>query len=106
LGDANAFTAKVDARAAAARAEGALPLAEVRWTFRRWYTYAITAVVCVLLGFIIHRLTDADALKFIGLALVALLALVQLTYLAGATVTDLARLAAAVKAGKSPGDPS
>jgi cytochrome bd-type quinol oxidase subunit 1 len=74
-----------------------LPLAEVRWTFRRWYTYVLTGVICALLAFVVHRLQDPAALKVIGLALVALIALSQLLYLAGATVTDLARLAAAVK---------
>lgn len=79
-----------------------LPLAEVRWTFRRWYTYVLTAVICALLAFTIHRLQDAGALKVIGLALVAQVALSQILYLAGATATDLARLAAAVKSAATP----
>lgn len=83
-----------------------LQLAEVRWTFRRWFTYVLTAALCGLLAFVVHRLTDPTALKVIGLALVAQIALSQLLYLAGATATDLARLAAAVKSAASPGDKS
>lgn len=83
-----------------------LQLAEVRWTFRRWYTYLVTAVVCGLLAFVVSRLEDPTALKVIGLALIAQIALSQLLYLAGATVTDLARLASAVKAAAPSGDPT
>lgn len=80
-----------------------LQLAEIRWTFRRIFTYLLTAIAAGLVGFVIHRLEDPEALKWIGLALVLLIAVVALLYLAGATATDLARLAAAVQAGRSPG---
>lgn len=102
MSTADAFIARVAERSTAASA--GLPLAEVQWTWRRIYTYLVTAAACGLLAWIIHRLTDPQALKAIGLALIAFMSLAQLFYLGGATITDLARLAAAVKAGASPGD--
>lgn len=79
-----------------------LQLAEVQWTWRRWFTYVLTAVLAALVAYLISRLDDPGALKAVGLALCGLIGLGQLLYMAGAVVTDLARLAAAVRAGKSP----
>lgn len=73
-----------------------LQLAEVRWTYRRWYAYVLTAVLAALVGLVIWRLDDPVALKTLGLALCALIALLALLYMAGAVTTDLARLMAAV----------
>lgn len=77
-------------------ADGApLQLAEVQWTFRRWYAYVLTAVLAGLVGLVIWRLDDPAALKALGLTLCGLIALLALLYMAGAVTTDLARLAAA-----------
>lgn len=79
-----------------------LQLAEVQWTWRRWYAYVLTAVLAGLVAYLISRLSDPAALKAVGQALCGLIGLIALLYMAGAVVTDLARLAAAVRAGKAP----
>lgn len=81
-----------------------LQLAEVQWTWRRWYIYALTIVLVGLVGFVIHSLTDPSALKVIGLALVGLIAFGQFLYMAGATATDIVRIVAAWKSGRPAGD--
>jgi len=78
-----------------------LQLAEVQWTFRRIFAYALTGVLAALVGLVIWRLDDPTALKVLGLALCALIALLALLYMAGAVTTDLARLAAAVKSSRA-----
>lgn len=80
-----------------------LQLAEVRWTYRRWYAYVLTAVLAALTALVIWRLDDPVALKTLGLALCALIALQALLYMAGAVTTDLARLVAAVRTSPIPG---
>ncbi len=72
---------------------------EVRWLWRRVYTYAITLLNGVGLGGIVLRLEDPDALKWIALALIAANVAVATLYLAGATVTDWAKLASAARRG-------
>lgn len=82
-------------------------LPEIQWTYRRWYTYGLTAAAVALIACIIFRLDDPTALKWLGLALCAVIVLLALSYLYGATVTDVARLTAAARSGQAPpGDPS
>lgn len=82
-----------DVRLAPATAE----MPEIRWTFRRWFTYVASAVLAALLAFIIWRTADPKTLRDLGLALCALIALLQLLYLGGATLTDLWQLVSAVR---------
>jgi hypothetical protein len=70
---------------------------EVRWLWRRIYTYAVTVLNCAGLGVIVWRLNNAEALKWLGLALIGANVVVATLYLAGATVTDWAKLAHAAR---------
>ena len=70
---------------------------EIRWLWRRIYTYAVTVLNCVGVGVIVARLNNAEALKWIGLALVGANVVTATLYLAGATVTDWAKLAHAAR---------
>jgi hypothetical protein len=73
------------------------PPVEVRWLFRRIYTYAVTVMNCAGIGGVIWRLHDPQALKWLGLALVGANVVTATLYLAGATVTDWAKLAHAAR---------
>jgi hypothetical protein len=77
------------------------PPVEVRWLWRRVYSYAVTLLNSAGLGLILFRLDDPQALKWLGLGLVGSNAVVATLYLAGATVTDWAKLAAAAR-GRAP----
>ncbi len=70
---------------------------EVRWLWRRIYAYAATVLNSAGVAAIIWRLDDAEALKWLGLALVSANVIMATLYLAGATVTDWAKLAAAAR---------
>ena len=73
------------------------PPVEVRWLWRRIYTYAATLTNSAGIGLVIWRLEDAAALKWLGLSLVGTNVVMATLYLAGATVTDWAKLAAAAR---------
>jgi hypothetical protein len=73
------------------------PPIEVRWLWRRIYTYAVTVLNCAGLSAIVWRLNSAEALKWLGLALIGANVVVATLYLAGATVTDWAKLAHAAR---------
>lgn len=75
---------------------------EVRWLFRRIYTYAASLLNAGGVGAIIWRLDDAQALKWLGLALIGANVVLATLYLAGATVTDWAKLAAAARSAVDP----
>jgi hypothetical protein len=70
---------------------------EVRWLWRRIYACAATLLNSAGIAAIIWRLDDPDALKWLGLALVGANVVMATLYLAGATVTDWAKLAAAAR---------
>ena len=70
---------------------------EVRWLWRRIYAYAATLANSAGVGAIIWRLNDPEALKWLGLALIGANIIMATLYLAGATVTDWAKLAAAAR---------
>lgn len=72
-------------------------LLEVRWLWRRIYTYGATLLNCAVVGAVVWRLHDPAALKWIALALVGSNVALATLYLAGATVTDWAKLAAAAR---------
>ena len=71
------------------------PPIEVRWLWRRIYTYAATLMNSAGVGAIVWKLDDPGALKWLGLALIAANVVMATLYLAGATVTDWAKPAAA-----------
>jgi hypothetical protein len=75
------------------------PPVEVRWLWRRVYTYAATLLNSAGVTTIVWRINDAEALKWLGLALVGANVVTATLYLAGATVTDWAKLAAAARHG-------
>ncbi len=89
-----------------------LILPEVRWTWRRTFAFGRTVIFAVLIGVVIWKLPTAAAsagkpLQWLGLALVVTSTIDALLYMAGATVTDIARLTAAARSGQAPsGDPS
>ncbi|RAK60889.1 hypothetical protein DJ021_14240 [Phenylobacterium hankyongense] len=73
------------------------PPIEVRWLWRRIYTYGATILNSAGVGAIIWRIDDPQALKWLGLSLVCANVVMATLYLAGATVTDWAKLAAAAR---------
>ena len=73
------------------------PPVEVRWLWRRIFSFAATALNSAGVGAIIWRLEDPATLKWLGLALIGANVATATLYLAGATVTDWAKLAAAAR---------
>jgi hypothetical protein len=71
------------------------PPIEVRWLYRRIFTYAACGANSAGLAAIILRLDDPIALKWLGLALIGANVVLGTLYMAGATVTDWAKLVAA-----------
>ena len=77
----------------------ARPPIEVRWLYRRLFTYGSALLNAIGIMTVISRLEDAAALKWIGLGLIGANVVLGGLYLAGATVTDWAKLAAAARRG-------
>lgn len=77
------------------------PPIEVRWLWRRVYTYGATVMNTAGLAGVVWRLDDPAALKWLGLALIGANIVLATLYLAGATVTDWAKLAAAGRGGET-----
>jgi hypothetical protein len=73
--------------------------AEIRWVWRRIFSFAAWGLNSLGIGAVICRLTDANALAGLGLALIGSNVVVATLYLAGATVTDWAKLAQAARGG-------
>ncbi len=73
--------------------------AEVRWLWRRVYTYAATLMNSIGIGAVVWRADDPQTLKWLGLALIGTNVVLATLYLAGATVTDWAKLAQAARRG-------
>ncbi len=73
------------------------PPIEVRWLWRRVYTFGATLLNSLAVGGIVWRINDALTLRWLGLALVGANIIIATLYLAGATVTDWARLARSVR---------
>lgn len=83
--------------------EGARPPVEVTWLWRRIFTYLASLVNAGLLAAVIAKVKDPQGLAALGLALVAANVVLATLYLAGATVTDWARIAGAARGGGSDG---
>ena len=77
--------------------EGARPPVEVTWLWRRIFTYLASLVNAGLLAAVIAKVKDPQGLAALGLALVAANVVLATLYLAGATVTDWARIAGAAR---------
>ena len=72
-------------------------LLEVRWLWRRLYTYVATLLNCAGVAAVVWQVQDPAALKWIALTLIGANVALATLYLAGATVTDWAKLAAAAR---------
>ena len=83
--------------------EGARPPVEITWLWRRIFTYLASLVNAGLLAAVILKVRDPQGLAALGLALVAANVVLATLYLAGATVTDWARIAGAARGGAARG---
>ena len=78
-------------------AAGPRPPVEVTWLWRRVFTYLASLANAGLLAAVIVKVRDPKGLATLGLALVAANVVLATLYLAGATVTDWARIAGAAR---------
>ncbi len=65
---------------------------EVQWFWRRLFTFLFMGVNTVTVGWIVFKVDDPDALKWIAMMLVFADILLAFVYMAGATLVDLTRL--------------
>lgn len=65
---------------------------EVQWFWRRLFTFLFMGVNTATVGWIVFKVDDADALKWIAMMLVFADILLAFVYMAGATLVDLTRL--------------
>lgn len=76
------------------------PLPEASWTFRRWFTYAVTLIALILIGWIVAKLTEGVHLAGVAYGLIGLVALFATYYLIAPSaehVVKLLRLASLLK---------
>lgn len=78
-------------------AAGARPPVEITWLWRRVFTYLASLANAGLLAAVIVKVRDPRGLAALGLSLVAANVVLATLYLAGATVTDWARIAGAAR---------
>ncbi len=83
---------------------GGRPPVEVTWLWRRVFTYLASLANAGLLAAVIVKVRDPQGLAALGLALVAANVVLATLYLAGATVTDWARIAGAARGGARAGE--
>lgn len=67
---------------------------EVKWFWRRLFTFLFTSVNATTLAWIVFKVNDPEALKWIGLGLIFANIMLAFVYMAGATLVDLTRLKA------------
>ena len=79
--------------------------AEVSFKWRRIYTFTLGGLTAIGVGVIIAKLTDADALKWVAIALVAQNVVVMGCYMMGASLVDWAKLAAGWRGSPTPPPP-
>lgn len=65
---------------------------EVQWFWRRLFTFLFMGVNTATIGWIVFKVDDPDALKWIAMMLVFADILLAFVYMAGATLVDLTRL--------------
>ena len=65
---------------------------EVQWFWRRLFTFLFMGVNTATVGWIVFKVDDPDALKWIAMMLVFADILLAFVYMAGATLVDLTRL--------------
>lgn len=82
----------------------ARPPVEITWLWRRIFTYLASLANAGLLAAVIVKVKDPRGLAALGLALVAANVVLATLYLAGATVTDWARIAGAARGGAKAGE--
>ena len=73
------------------------PPVEITWLWRRIFTYLASLANAGLLAAVILKVRDPQGLAALGLGLVAANVVLATLYLAGATVTDWARIAGAAR---------
>jgi hypothetical protein len=73
------------------------PVPEPSHRWRRWVTIGYLVVTAILLAAIVWRITESGPLRDVALALIASQAFFALLYMAGASASDLARIAASWK---------
>lgn len=83
---------------------GPRPPVEITWLWRRIFTYLASLANAGLLAAVILKVRDAQGLAALGLALIAANVVLATLYLAGATVTDWARIAGAARGGVKTGE--
>jgi len=83
---------------------GPRPPVEITWLWRRIFTYLASLANAGLLAAVIVKVRDAQGLAALGLALIAANVVLATLYLAGATVTDWARIAGAARGGPRDGE--
>lgn len=69
------------------------PLPEPSWTFRRWFTWLLTAACLIFIGCIIWRITESRHLAGVAYGLIGLCALIATYYLIAPSAEHLAKLA-------------
>lgn len=81
-------------KAEAAEAAKAV-IREQSWTFRRYFTYALTSANTIGVGVTLWKLQTASDLRTVALALIALNALLATYYLIGPTAEHIVAVARA-----------
>lgn len=65
---------------------------EIQWFWRRLFTFLFVGINTATVGWIVFKLEDPDALKWIGMGLITADILLAFVYMAGATLVDLTRI--------------
>jgi len=65
---------------------------EVQWFWRRLFTFLFVGINTATVGWIVLKVDEPDALKWIGLGLIFANIMLAFVYMAGATLVDLTRL--------------
>lgn len=76
------------------------PLPEQDWTWRRAYTYALTMISCVGVGYLLHAIRDAgDARSLYDLAwwMLAIIAMLATYYMVAPSAEQIVKLIQAAK---------
>lgn len=67
------------------------------WTWRRYYTFALTGLAMLLLWRITERVTDIDTLRMVARYLCWIVMGLVFVYVAGATATDCVNMASVLR---------